>query len=92
MDKPLFIPLKRQWFDAFARGEKHAEWRRYGGQWNERTCRIGRAVTLSLGYTHTRIAGEITSFAVCPATGPAAELYGEETPCAVIGIKLHEVG
>lgn len=92
MDKPLFVPLMRQWFEAFARGEKHAEWRRYGGPWNERTCRIGRRVTLSLGYTHTRIAAEITSFAVRPATGPAAELYGKGTPCAVIGIKLTRKG
>lgn len=88
MEKPLFVPLKKQWFDLFASGEKTAEWRRYGPGWNERTCRPGRRVVLALGYTRTRLAGVVTSFQVRPARGPAAELYGEGTMCAVIAIAL----
>ncbi len=87
-DRPLFVPLKAQWFHAFASGEKTAEWRRYGPHWNEKHCRPGRRVALALGYTRTRIEGIITSFDVRPAEGPAAELYGAGTPCAVIGVQL----
>ncbi len=86
--KPLFIPLRREWYEAFASGSKTHEWRRYGPGWNERTCTIGRPVTLSLGYSGARLHGVITSFAVEPAPSAAAALFGECTLCAVIGIKL----
>lgn len=60
---PLFIPLRRQWFEAFAAGHKTFEYRPYGPGWNERTCPIGRRVTLSLGYgKQRRLSGEIVSF------------------------------
>lgn len=49
-DKPLFIPLKREYFEAFKSGEKNCEYRPYGKRWNEKTCRVGRSVVLSLGY------------------------------------------
>ena len=77
---PLFIPLRREWFEAFAAGTKTQEWRRYGPGWNERTCLIGRPVTLALGYTRTRLHGVVTSFGVRRARGPAAELYGAGRP------------
>jgi hypothetical protein len=48
--RPLFIPLTREWFAAFADGRKTVEYRPYGPGWNERTCTPGRTVTLSLGY------------------------------------------
>lgn len=61
--KPLFIPLKREYFEAFAEGRKVVEYRRYGARWNERTCRNGRPVVLSLGYgKHRRLRGEVTGF------------------------------
>jgi hypothetical protein len=85
---PLFVPLRREWFDAFKRGEKAEEWRRYGKQWNEKVCWIGRPVTLSLGYRSIRLLGTITSFRIEPARGGAAKLYGEGTPCAVFGVKI----
>ncbi len=49
-DKPLFIPLKIEYYDAFADGRKMVEYRRYGPVWNERTCVPGRRVVLSKGY------------------------------------------
>ena len=85
---PLFIPLRREWFAAFAVGEKTEEWRRYGPRWNHRTCAPGRPVVLSLGYTRTRLAGRLVAFHVAPAEGPAAELFGAGTPCAVLTIDL----
>jgi hypothetical protein len=50
-EKPLFIPLKTYWYRQFESGEKTTEFRAYGPRWNERTCRIGRKATLSLGYS-----------------------------------------
>lgn len=48
--KPLFIPLKSEYFNAFMVGSKTSEWRLYGPRWNERTCVTGRDVILSKGY------------------------------------------
>lgn len=64
-DKPLFIPLRRKFFEAFRAGEKQVEYRRYGARWNEKTCTIGRQVTLSLGYGRQhRLAGIIKGFSI----------------------------
>lgn len=49
-EKPLFIPLKGEYFDRFERGEKSEELRRWGPRWNMDTCRPGREVVLSRGY------------------------------------------
>jgi hypothetical protein len=62
MDR-LFIPLKREYFAAFSMGDKNTEYRRYGARWNEKTCRVGRAVTISLGYGKgMRLHGWVTGF------------------------------
>lgn len=59
----LFIPLKAEFYDAFAAGSKTEELRRYGPRWNERVCRIGRDVTLSRGYGKSaRLSGRIWKF------------------------------
>ncbi len=61
--RPLFIPLKGEFFDAFASGTKTEELRRFGPRWNERTCEVGRAVTLSRGYGKAqRLTGRIWRF------------------------------
>lgn len=60
---PLFIPLKSEYFEAFADGSKRAELRRYGKRWNEGTCQIGRPVVLSKGYGKAhRLTGNILRF------------------------------
>lgn len=59
MIRPLFIPLRRQWFEAFASGHKRVEWRAYGTRWNLQTAFRGRLVTLSLGYSGARLAGTV---------------------------------
>ena len=62
-ERPLFIPLKAGWFDAFASGAKNAELRPYGPRWNERTCRPGRAATFSKGYgKRHRLAATVAAF------------------------------
>jgi hypothetical protein len=61
--KPLFVPLKTKYFNEFASGEKNEELRAYGHRWNERTCPIGRPVTLSHGYGKKhRLTGVIARF------------------------------
>jgi hypothetical protein len=63
--RPLFIPLKREYFDAFSKGEKSIEWRIYGPRWTERTCWPGRLVTLSLGYgKRHRLSGTVVEAAI----------------------------
>jgi hypothetical protein len=88
-DRPLFVPLRREWFNAFADGTKTVEWRKYGPRWNERTVRVGRRVILALGYQGTRrLTATVLWSRVMPAHGPAGELYGTGTPCMVFGVAL----
>jgi len=62
-EKPLFIPLKREFFEAFKNGTKTEEYRIYGPRWNEKTCRSGRKVVLSLGYGKKhRLTGVVEDF------------------------------
>lgn len=62
--KPLFIPLKREHFEAFERGEKTTEYRVVGPRWNAGTCAIGRPVTLRLGYSGRSLWRTIVAFNV----------------------------
>jgi hypothetical protein len=87
-NKPLFVALMREHFLAFEQRTKRHEWRRYGSRWNEKSCFIGRAVTLSLGYSGRRLTGQVVSFRRCPAGVAQAALFGRGTLCAVIGIKI----
>lgn len=57
--KPLFVPLKTEWFRAFENGTKTTEYRLYGPRWNERTIFTGRPVTLSHGYSGARIKAKV---------------------------------
>lgn len=52
-DKPLFIPLKAEYYDAFVRREKSEELRKWGPRWNNKVCAVGRQVVLSRGYGKT---------------------------------------
>jgi hypothetical protein len=87
-DRPLFVPLKREWFEAFARGDKTDEWRRHGPRWNQGTCWAGREVILSLGYsTPHRLSARIASVALrYPSDGPGVELFGAGTQCIVLSL------
>lgn len=94
MHPPLFIPLKRKFFEQFERGEKTIEYRKFGPRWNRETCRPGRTVVLSLGYGKARrLRGVITWFLICK--GPTFSddwraCYGNDTDslAACIGIAL----
>lgn len=79
--KPLFIPLKRAYFEAFKAGTKTEEFRPFGPRWNGQTCPVGRPVVLSLGYgKQQRLAGRIAGFraSVEPTLTPAwKDCYGD---------------
>lgn len=97
----LFIPLKKEWFEKFASGEKKTEYRIYGKRWNERVCRVGRRVVLSLGYgKKARLTGTITAFNIVSYLGipqPERSFFAQTLlawqyyePFAAITIKLDE--
>ena len=93
MEKPLFIPLNREHYCAFVDGSKGDEQRLYGSRWNEKTCRVGRAATLSYGYgKKKRMSGVVTSFERIPfaqASKAAQEIYADRPDdIAVIGIEV----
>lgn len=62
-NKPLFIPLKSEYYEAFKDGSKRDELRLYGPRWNEETCAVGRPVVLSKGYgKQNRMSGKVDAF------------------------------
>ncbi|OAM89861.1 hypothetical protein OH491_17490 [Termitidicoccus mucosus] len=77
-EKPLFIPLNSEHFIAFEKGQKRTEYRTNGPRWNEHTCRIGREVVLSFGYTKMRLRGTVVGFRVRKAHEIVNELTNRE--------------
>lgn len=91
--KPLFIPLKSEFYDAFADGSKTTEFRPLGPRWNKRTCPVGREVVLSRGYGKAhRMQGTVEDFYVSdiiPRTDLWRSIYGERythAACVVISL------
>ena len=91
-EKPLWIPLKTEYFLAFEQGHKKEEYRPLGGRWNENTCRVGRRVMLGLGYSGRRIFGTVTSFSIerdVDSLDGWRDVYGDNGgPAAAIGIEI----
>ncbi len=89
--KPLFVPLKKEYYEAFECGEKTVEYRAYGPRWNEKTCWVGRPVTISCGYgNHRRLQGEVQMAEKCPPSPAFKKIYGEGKECFGILIKLNQ--
>ena len=88
--RPLFVPLKSQYYEAFIDGLKDTEYRKYGNGWNERTCVIGRRVTISKGYgKQNRRTGKIVGFSKRRMASKSwIECYGEPGLAACIKIEL----
>ena len=61
MSRPLFIPLKAEYYQAFLYATKSTEYRLFGPRWNLKVCAVGRRVRLSYGYgkSRPRLHGEI---------------------------------
>lgn len=67
MSKPLFVPLRKEWFQKFASGEKRSEYRVNGPRWNKRVCKEGRAAVLANGYGWPRLHARILRTVIIPA-------------------------
>ena len=91
-EKALFIPLKREYYEAFADGSKTTEYRRHERGWNEKNCRIGRKVVLSLGYgKQSRMNGIVRSFQIVSGKDLSGvkDVYGtDDIEIAAIGIDI----
>ncbi len=90
--KPIFIPLKSQYFEDFKNGRKQIEYRRAGvGQFTLAKCTPGREVTLSKGYSKSnRITGTVVRSWIEHhehPTGAIAKCYGTE-PIDIIAISI----
>lgn len=85
--KPLFVPLKTEYFRAFERGEKTIEYRAYGARWNERTCTRGRDVTLSHGYSGARLYGRVRGMRKVTAASIGSVIYPPDTMLAAISVE-----
>lgn len=83
--RPLFIPLRAEYFAQFAQGEKEVEYRAYGPRWNERTCELGRPVVLSLGYSGARLNARVIGF---ERRRMSTEIYGPRRQIAVIRLSV----
>lgn len=92
MSKPLFIPLKTAYYDAFVDGSKTVEHRRYGKGWNETTCGVGRRVVISKGYgKQNRRSGVIVGFEQRHMDSEAwIDCYGSPGLAACIQIQLEQ--
>lgn len=89
-EKPLFIPLRTQWFRGFEDGSKDTEYRAYGPRWNERTCRVGRKATISHGYSGKRLQRHVTGFKVldfAEAPEAARSIYPDAAYIAAIELR-----
>jgi hypothetical protein len=89
-DKPLFIPLRTEWFRKFEDGSKTAEYRAYGPRWNERTCYRGRKAVLSHGYNGKRLEREVKDFEKLPrrmAPLAARQIYPDAKFIAAIWLR-----
>lgn len=87
-DRPLFIPLKGEWYDKFSSGKKTVEYRRHGPGWNLKTCWVGRPVVLSRGYGKAhRMTGRITRIRFV-TSGDAETIYGPGVEMIAIQISL----
>ena len=92
-ESALFVPLMTEHYRRFDDGTKDTEYRPYGPRWNEATCRIGRPVVLSRGYsTPDRMRCTVAKFQVIDsADAPPAyhAIYGAKhagKPVAAIKI------
>ena len=91
--KPLFIPLKAEHYIKFEKGEKDTEYRAHGPRWNEKTCYVGRLVTLSYGYGKARrLSGVVVGFSLVDANHHPAirTVYHVGDEFAAIKIKINQ--
>jgi hypothetical protein len=82
----LFVPLRGEWFDAIARGDKTDEWRRLGVRFNLDTCSVGRELILSRGYSGARLRVRVVEVSerMSQESPAASGIYGPDVRCVVM--------
>ena len=90
--KPVFIPLKTEYYEAFCNGSKTVEYRQHGKRWNAKNCEVGRRVTISKGYgKQSRRHGVIVGYQIMwMESKDWIACYGEPGYAACIEIKLDD--
>lgn len=86
--KPLWVPLKAKYFDAFEAGSKTIEYRLYGAQWTEKHIYPGRPAVLGRGYSGRRLRAEVIKLEVRVMS---TETYGPNRRLALIHLRLLDV-
>lgn len=91
--RPVFLPLRAEFFRAFAAGTKTVEWRKFGPRFNERTLWVGKRVTLSNGYSRDRLTGRIVQleFSLARKVEGALSIYKPSDTLVGIHIKVDGV-
>lgn len=90
--KPLFIPLKTEYFEAFKSGKKTIERRLYGKRWNSNTCKPGRNVVLSKGYGKAdRLSGYIVEWEMMSTQHPLFPESAKAAMEAIYGPSRHDI-
>jgi hypothetical protein len=93
--RPLFVPLRTEWFAAFRSGSKRVEWRAYGPRWNRQVAHRGRDITLSHGYSGARLHGTVVRtrrVSANHAPAGARALYPDATHFCAIHVVLDSDG
>lgn len=89
-DKPLFIPLNSEHYEAFKDGSKGDEYRLNGKRWNTKTCYVGRKVVLSKGYgKKNRLYGVITRVVIKKAIELPSKVQSDVL--VIYGMGNHEM-
>ena len=87
--RPMFIPLKREWYEAFARGEKTVEYRLPKGAFAPHHCAPGRPVVLSLGWSgNGRLNARIVAYALVDATPVTRTIWPDADTVGAITLEL----
>lgn len=82
-DKPLFVPLKTEYYEKFESGQKTDELRRGSDKrWSAKHCYPGRPAVLSKGYgKQNRLDAVVTNHAVVSVSMLPAGLRADFEAC-----------
>lgn len=88
--RPLFIPLYAEHFEAFERGDKTIEYRRWGARWNDSAIKPGRVAIIARGYSGPRLDAIVIKVERVRASSikPRPALFPKSTILCAISLEL----
>jgi hypothetical protein len=84
-DKPLWIPLRKEYFLAFERGEKTIEYRRHCPQWSGKHVYPGRPALLGNGYSGRRLHAVVVKLETKVMD---SQIYGPQVRLSLIHLRV----